>query len=92
MSLVSGGGQLAVQGFHLNVEHAVVGPSAGDGKALVNAVVNGFHGDRPELELRRIVPAGAPVMAALLTKVKDARPCAAQDEVMTNKQVNSWTP
>jgi hypothetical protein len=72
----------------LNVEHAVVGPSAGDGKALVNAVVNGFHGDRPELELRRIVPAGAPVMAALLTKVKNASPGAAQDGAMTNKQVN----
>jgi hypothetical protein len=45
-----------------------------------------------EMKLLRIVPVGTQVMAALLTKVKNASPGAAQDEVMTNKQVNSWTP
>jgi len=45
-----------------------------------------------EMKLLRIVPVGTQVMEALLTKVKDARPCAAHDEVLTNKQGNSWTP
>jgi hypothetical protein len=47
-----------------------------------------FMGTGFEMKLLRIVPVGTQVMAALLTKVKDARPCAAQDGAMTNKQVN----
>jgi hypothetical protein len=47
-----------------------------------------FMGTGFEMKLLRIVPAGAPVMAALLTKVKNASPGAAQDGAMTNKQVN----
>jgi hypothetical protein len=47
-----------------------------------------FMGTGFEMKLLRIVPVGTQVMAALLTKVKNASPGAAQDGAMTNKQVN----
>ena len=37
-------GQLAVECFHLDVEHVVMGATAADGQGLVSAVVDGFHG------------------------------------------------
>ena len=44
MALVTGGGQFAVAGFHLDIEHAVMRTATRDVQALVNAVVNRFHG------------------------------------------------
>jgi hypothetical protein len=47
-----------------------------------------FMAEGSEVKLRRIVPVGTPVPATLLTKVKVARLGAAQDETLTNKQVD----
>jgi hypothetical protein len=41
VAVVAGGGQLAVLGLHLHVEHAAILPAAADVQALIAAVVDG---------------------------------------------------
>jgi hypothetical protein len=43
MTVMACGGQFAIGGFHLDVQHAVMRATAGDGEGGVGSVVDGFH-------------------------------------------------